>query len=252
MNQDIWIEVLSYLPLKDKVNSALVCKEWYHTNKYIYRNQIVKVSINILNSKTFQKWFEKHLCFIEITEPIIIEYVPKYIYNYIAHIRVKGLNCSSSSINELKQLQFLAAVFNRLTQLSSNIGELDKLQYLYLGHNQLTQLPETIGDLKNLHILCLNNNRLTSLPSSIGELKQLQSLNLFNNRLTSLPSSIGDLKQLEILELGNNRLTSLPSSISDLKQLQFLNLTGNLELPQIYLSSLEKSNTCNCLIFFQQ
>lgn len=103
MNQDIWIEVLSYLPLKDKVNSALVCKEWYYTNKYIYRNQIVKVSINILNSKTFQRWFEKHKCFIEITEPINIENVPKYIYNYIVHIRIKGLN---SSINELKQLQF--------------------------------------------------------------------------------------------------------------------------------------------------
>jgi hypothetical protein len=64
MNQDILIEILSHLPLKDKLNSALVCKEWRDANKYIYRNQIVNVSIKTLYSKLFQKWFEKHLCLI--------------------------------------------------------------------------------------------------------------------------------------------------------------------------------------------
>lgn len=37
MNHDILIEILSYLPLKDKLNSALVCKEWYDVQKYIYK-----------------------------------------------------------------------------------------------------------------------------------------------------------------------------------------------------------------------
>ncbi len=55
MNRDVLIEILSYLPLKDKLNSALVCKEWYELQKYIYKNQIVNVSINTLYLKLFQK-----------------------------------------------------------------------------------------------------------------------------------------------------------------------------------------------------
>ena len=225
MNQDILIEVLSHLPLKDKVNSSLVCKEWYHTNKYIYTNQIVKVSTATLKSETFQKWFEKHKCFIEITEPINIENIPNYIYNYIVHIRMKGLNCSSSSISELKQLRFLAVVFNQLTHLPSSICELKQLRELYLGRNHLTLLPETIGNLKNLQYLCLNSNDLTQLPESIGELKNLQDLNLSGNQLTQLPDTIGNLKNLQNITMLENIMTTtigwllgIPMGIWFLKQ----------------------------------
>ena len=77
MNHDILIEILSYLPLKDKLNSALVCKEWYDVQKYIYKKQIVDVSVKILNSNVYQKWFDKYKPFIRLDESTNIYTTPQ-------------------------------------------------------------------------------------------------------------------------------------------------------------------------------
>lgn len=111
MNQDILIEILSHLPLKDKLNSSLVCKEWYHLNKYIYKNQIVDASIKTIQSKTFLEWFEKYKCLIKIHDTYD---VPKHMYKYIVNMYLGK---------------------NHLTELPETIGELKNLQILNLRVN---------------------------------------------------------------------------------------------------------------------
>ncbi len=87
LNQDVLIKILSYLPQYDKVNSSLVCKEWYDFNKYIFHNQCIKVSSSMLNTTLFKNWFQKHKCLIHDTDDTnYIDEIPDYTYNYIVFV----------------------------------------------------------------------------------------------------------------------------------------------------------------------
>jgi len=61
LNQDVYIEILKYLPLQDKLNSALICKEFYTLQKYIYKKHIITPTQNNLNSILFKKWVRYHI-----------------------------------------------------------------------------------------------------------------------------------------------------------------------------------------------
>ena len=51
--------------------------------------------------------------------------------------------------------------------ISSSIGEMKSLQYLRLSYNRFTKLPEEMNQLKNLLLLHLHGNRLTGDDSNI-------------------------------------------------------------------------------------
>lgn len=107
---------------------------------------------------------------------------------------------------------------DELTALPEEIGNLRSLQSLELLFNRLSSLPESIGSLSSLKKLYLTGNVLTTLPESIGNLSSLKVLVLYDNPLTTLPESIGNLTSLQKLVLDGKKLITLPESIKTLKK----------------------------------
>ena len=192
MNLDLVIEILNYLPLKDKVNSALICKDWYSINKYIYRNQLVKVNYNTLNT-SFYDWFliRKPDLEVHINTEICI-----FKEEYKDHI--KKLKCKwalmykiPNSILELTELEHLDASCNKIKDISDIHNT--KLKVLLLARNFITHIPETILNLSELQVLKLNHNRLFDIPININKLEFLTELHLEKNRIQIIPDSICQL-----------------------------------------------------------
>ncbi len=138
-----------------------------------------------------------------------------------------GVQSLPESIGDLKWLQKLSLINNKLTKLPNSFGKLESLEILWLNKNKIVQLPESFGNLKSLKNLDMSNNKLSSLPESFGNLSSINVLQMQGNKLESLPNSFGNLKSLRELDLFSNKLSSLPESFGNLSSLSVLYLHSN-------------------------
>ena len=86
LNQDLWIEIFKYLSLKEKLKCAIVCKEWYQLQKYIYKNQTIKISKKLFESKNFRTWFNKNKCIINFDFKVEYHDLPNDMKEWICKI----------------------------------------------------------------------------------------------------------------------------------------------------------------------
>ena len=121
-------------------------------------------------------------------------------------------------------LRKLCLLFTKTTTLSSTIKNLKYLEYLQVSHNKLKTLPEEIAMLKNLKKLFLFQNLLTKLPPNFEKLKKLEILNLRDNNFQETPTNLGDIPSLRKIDLASNPITTIPGSLSRLINLESLDL----------------------------
>ncbi|MFX1408388.1 MAG: hypothetical protein ACFFBW_15665 [Promethearchaeota archaeon] len=143
------------------------------------------------------------------------------------YLQDMNLEICPELIGNLKALQILDLMGNKLISLPESLGELRSLRKLRLVSNNLEKLPESIGNLQNLTLLSLTKNNLKSLPDSFTNLTLLEELELNRNEIISLSENFGNLKSLKKLSLRNNILNSLPESFGELENLQKLDLRDN-------------------------
>ncbi len=128
---------------------------------------------------------------------------------------------------ELKDLEILILVSNRIAIIPEWMSQLQNLTNLNLSANDIAAVPESLFCLEKLEELWLVNNQVSSVTDSVGKLRNLRQLYLGSNQLTTLPESFSQLQKLTILSLHNNRLTSIPEAIYELTSLEELNLYSN-------------------------
>ena len=138
-----------------------------------------------------------------------------------------------NALINLKNLQRLSLLNNKVDKLPDSFVQLQNLSVLILGSNQLKKLPASFGQLQNLSVLGLWGNQLKELPDSFVQLQKLSYLFLNENWLKELPASFVQLQKLSCLFLNENQLKELPASFGQLQKLSKLELRNNQlkELP---------------------
>ena len=102
---------------------------------------------------------------------------------------------------DLKHLEELHLVKQRITQIPKCIINLTRLKILNLSFNQIGVIPENIEFLKNLEYFDLrsdDNNVIKMIPQSINLLRNLKVLNLSGNIIELLPESVKSFKPLKL------------------------------------------------------
>ena len=146
-----------------------------------------------------------------------------------------GLYTIPNILINLKKLQKLSMVDNKIETLPKLFGQLQNLCFLDLQGNKLKELPMSFGQLQSLNYLDLESNELEELPTSFGQLQNLNYLHLRDNKLKKLPVSLGQLQNLNHLDLKSNKLKELPMSFGQLQSLNYLDLENN-ELKELPVS----------------
>lgn len=232
INQDMLIEILSHIPLRDKIHSSKVCKKWYHLNKYIYQNQSIEIDNLNLDIIKFNKWSKNH----NITYKIIYTGDLINLIEMIDVTKVVELDLTKNDYTTLpqelalfKNLKILHLGYNRFETIPDSVFDLKNLIKLDMFCNQIQIkcIPKEISQLTKLEILELDGNAIEKLPDSIGELKNLKRLNLGANLISQLPNSIGQLENLEYLDVIFNRLSSLPKTMINMKKLRVVCIDFN-------------------------
>ncbi|MEB0137072.1 leucine-rich repeat domain-containing protein [Actimicrobium sp. CCC2.4] len=120
-------------------------------------------------------------------------------------------------IGDLKSLQLLAVMDNKLTRLTDRVGDLSKLGFLFINHNKLTELPDSIADLSKLCALIVDNNQLTELPEWVAKSSKIFYLEVSVNpllfsseRVRNMPAFEGSSRNHELLHLPNTPPTPAP------------------------------------------
>lgn len=97
---------------------------------------------------------------------------------------------TGGSIQDLSELKFLDASFNKIEKLTSNIYFLKKLQVLNLSNNKLKSLPDSFNSLQCLEELLLSNNKFSKVPLAVCALPKLRVLSLKGNNINAIPKEI--------------------------------------------------------------
>ncbi|KZT50347.1 L domain-like protein [Calocera cornea HHB12733] len=143
----------------------------------------------------------------------------------VSYNRVKSLDMTYGSLENLKQLKTLRLHANILSDLPSSIADLP-LQELRLDMNRFRHLPSVVCQLALLETLVLSHNDLETLPADIGTLTQLRILLAMGNNLHYLPSEMKGMTSLVYLNVSRNRLGDI-AVISALPSLQHLEASHN-------------------------
>jgi hypothetical protein len=215
MNTDCYLNIISFLDIKDNNNIGLVNKPLYMISK---------------NDLIWKSFFCDNFYNIECTKMFHFNYIKcckfsRFLIDNCEYFLGKDIN----KIDDILQLDS-----KQLQIVPSEIGILTKLQRLNLANNQLHMIPIEIWHLDKLQELCLYNNQLVSMPPEIGRLGMLIELDLSYNKLDTIPSEIGLLSKLHIIDLDYNKLHTIPSEIWQLPNLQkiFLDIKQSQLVPQ--------------------
>jgi Leucine-rich repeat (LRR) protein len=235
LNQDVLIEILSHLPLKDKIQSSNVCKLWLESNKYIYQNQLVKINFDKLQNPKFVDWIDKRNIGISLDIRILDNFtklcIPKHLYSKIVEFTNFFSEYSildvPEYIFEFENLMKLCINWNRIEVISDKISNLTSLETCYLSFNNLKTLPDSFGKLKNLKSLYLQGNKFDVIPECIFDLENLKELSLENNSISFIQTDIYKLKKLKYLNLSENKFEIYPDVVNNVESLMYLYLSCN-------------------------
>ena len=151
--EDVYLYVLTQLPLQDIYKCMQVDKTMYNASQQPY-----------LWGKLLGNKYE------EIKTNTLYETYKKV--HQLTMLKTK-LKIKVNDVIELINLKILDLDNNQLTTILQEIGQLTNLQRLNLDNNQLTTIPLEIGQLTNLQILHLSNNKLTTIPQEIKKMNIL-------------------------------------------------------------------------------
>ena len=232
---DIWIEILSYIDIKDLINLQFV-------NKFFY---------NLINSRNLLTNKIDKIIPVEIKQNRLIVGT-KRLYDYFLH------EFNKKEYIQLHEIDISYKHFNtensNFVYIPNEIGNIIHLTNLEIYMLNLLEIPDVIFNLVNLTCLTFRHSKLTSISSNIKNLTKLTYLYLNNNKLESLPSEIGNLTQLVLLNLSCNKLKTIPKEMENLNELQYLDLSRNylysLPLEINNLSSLWQFNLYKNWIFY--
>lgn len=206
MNNDCWMNVFLYLPLKHISSCLITCEQFNE----------------ILNGNTY--W-----------QPLILQdyghqtsdnnYKEKYRQFHKLDIFLRKVNPKINIKNKFKEVLNLG--HRKLYSIPNEINLLSNINTIYLCGNNIEVFPQGICQMTNLMHIDINLNKLKSLPSDIQQLTKLRNLYLPYNCLETLPSQIGLLTNLRGLNFNHNKLKSLPNEISNLTNLIYLGLNDN-------------------------
>lgn len=156
---------------------------------------------------------EKHIVFKDVgsalqhpTEVIELDIFNDGLYdNFPSDIfRLKYLRVLTIRGNECTPYKDIISC-NQIEEIPRNIEELKHLEELYLVANKIKKVPQVLGELKKLRVVDFSDNYGIDL-TNIGNLKNLESLNLNNCNLTNIPNSICELQKLKVLGLDLNSI----------------------------------------------
>lgn len=258
MNSDCIINILKFLPFKNKVHTSIICKSWYELNKYLF--DVIEVDLYLyFNNCYYRKWFDNikgkeytlqanynvnsfilflerfHSCDKVTSIHLICNFLknlPDIIYKCenIIELDIGNNNFYNSDLNDLikfKHLSVLDLHSTNLNNLPNSICNLP-LKYLYLSFNELTDLPIDFENLQTLIILKLDSNCFSNIPNSIYKLFNLKILDFNNNDISVIDPSVSNLKKLEKISLCANNIRRLPEEIFNLYELTYFNFGYNL------------------------
>ncbi|KZO95643.1 hypothetical protein CALVIDRAFT_165556 [Calocera viscosa TUFC12733] len=157
--------------------------------------------------------------------PAAISYCTSLEVLDVSYNRIKSLDMTYGSLENLQQLKILRLHANVLSDLPASIQNLPLLE-LRMDMNRLEQLPSVVCKLHLLETLVLSHNDLLALPPGIGALTQLRVLALNGNKLQALPNELRYMTSLVVLSLSRNRVIDI-SVISTLQSLQHLEASHN-------------------------
>lgn len=146
----------------------------------------------------------------ELPREISSNFVNNFVVLELCRVRMMRI---PTSFCELKHLQKIILVNNKIKCISKEIGLLTQLKELCLARNKITELPEELYQLPHLFYLNLYHNLLTTISPKIWNLPSLIFLNLQKNFLNEIPKGIQNAKNLKELLLFRNNISTLPEEI---------------------------------------
>ena len=139
------------------------------------------------------------------------------------------LSCIPNDLTEsLTTLVRLTLSNNELNDLPSSLNLLKNLEYLNLDCNKLTFVPIVIAELGSLKTLTARENEIKEVPEELENLSNLEDLDLGSNRLRDLPDSWANLNSLKNLSLSKNTFQVIPKCIANgMHNLRVVNFSQN-------------------------
>ncbi|MFS3037665.1 leucine-rich repeat domain-containing protein [Bacteroides nordii] len=133
-----------------------------------------------------------------------------------------GLHISNCDLEELPDNigeSRIASIYIENTNFSTfpkSFRDMKKLNDLTLINNKVTELPESIGEIKTLRTIDVINEKVSKIPANIVNLTELVSLRFINTEISELPDVFDQLYKISTLDMRNNKnLKSLPPSIAN-------------------------------------
>lgn len=259
--EDVWYEILSYLPAKDLLSCSLVSKtiNGYCNNNILWKDlckrDITDKIIKNLQKKIkftkykdiYRKWYILNKLKMKISSGRIN-------FNKLSILQEVQFNGNihefPKEMYELKRLERLTFHYCEIPISSVRLNLFNCLKILVLvnnwsSNNKIKEIPFEIFDLHRLEILTLQNNEIRIIPPQITHLSKLKHLNLCSNLIEEIPPELGKLVKLTILDLTNNKIKDLPEELFDLVNLEYLYL-GQNQINKTY-PSMDKLKKLQCM-----
>jgi len=167
----------------------------------------------------------------------------------LKQIDLSNMNLSEipRKVFQLKQIETLKAMHNKITELPKEIIGMEKLRELYLYDNKISSIPKHIL-LEMPHLRCLDlaenpidNNAVADFHYTFNKKKEYQMFLSILERQLSLnrtyfryvgdlklfPTEIFDFIELDHLTLNGIKSIKIPKGFGKLENLRYLDLSNN-------------------------
>jgi Leucine-rich repeat (LRR) protein len=172
-----------------------------------------------------------------------------------------GLTSFPEEIFNLKNLETLKLMNNKIDRIPDRITELKKLKHLYLFNNKIRSISEKLliempylenfdlgdnpFDYHSAALFHSKNNKWYGYSECLKEITESKNSNknyfFYLDTIKTFPEEIFELTNLEFLGFHGKEITEIPLGLSKLKNLKSLDLSSNkLSSLPADLSKLEK------------
>lgn len=105
---------------------------------------------------------------------------------------------------ELKNIERLDCVNNKINSLPKSFSNLSELKTLFLFSNNITEIPEEVIFLKKLELFEIHDNPIKSIPAELFEAgNKRNSLSAIRNYINSLKEGTKSLNEVKVIIVGD-------------------------------------------------